>query len=289
MPLPAPRHRFASTHARAACARTGYGHSTPTTYAGKLFCMGYALTGIPLTLVMFQAIGERLNTFVAFTIIHLKRCMKLRSTEVSQTNLIIVGLGLCAIVTTGGAFMFSFYERWSYFDSLYYCLITLTTIGFGDYVALQNSETTEQNPYYIVLSLVFIFTGLTVVGAAMNLLVLRFLTMNTEDEKREEAEAQAAAQIAVRLDGDVITANGSIISGGGGGGELATDYSDAASTCSCSCYGRTAGKQTRYKVTRSPGRISHLLQMQTFRSREDVYSTIQDCGDEPQSPTRASV
>lgn len=37
--------------------------------------------------------------------------------------------------------------------------------------------------------------------------------MNTEDERRDEAEAINAALEAVRLEGDVITANGSIISG----------------------------------------------------------------------------
>lgn len=39
----------------------GYGHSTPTTIAGKLFTMCYAMIGIPLGLVMFQSIGERVN------------------------------------------------------------------------------------------------------------------------------------------------------------------------------------------------------------------------------------
>jgi hypothetical protein len=26
---------------------------------------------------------------------------------------------------------------WSYFNAIYYCFVTLTTIGFGDFVALQ--------------------------------------------------------------------------------------------------------------------------------------------------------
>lgn len=38
---------------------SGYGHSTPSTIGGKIFCMFYALAGIPLGLVMFQSIGER--------------------------------------------------------------------------------------------------------------------------------------------------------------------------------------------------------------------------------------
>lgn len=39
----------------------GYGHSTPATVGGKLFTMCYAMVGIPLGLVMFQSIGERVN------------------------------------------------------------------------------------------------------------------------------------------------------------------------------------------------------------------------------------
>ncbi|VDK54404.1 unnamed protein product [Gongylonema pulchrum] len=44
----------------------GYGHSTPNTTLGKLFCMIFALAGIPLGLIMFQSIGERVNTAIAF-------------------------------------------------------------------------------------------------------------------------------------------------------------------------------------------------------------------------------
>ena len=57
--------------------------------------------------------------------------------KVNQTELVCVGGALAVLVITCGAALFTHYESWSYFDSIYYCVITLTTIGFGDYVALQ--------------------------------------------------------------------------------------------------------------------------------------------------------
>ena len=236
----------------------GYGHSCPKTVGGKIFCMFYALAGIPLNIVMFQSVGERLNTFVTYLLKTGKKCLKMRSAEVSQTNLIMICMNLSSIVLAGGAAAFSVYEGWSFLDSFYYCFITLTTIGFGDYVALQKNSMLQTRPEYVAFSLIFILFGLTVVSAAMNLLVLRFLTMNTEDERKDELEAAAAARSAVRLEGDVITANGSVISG-----QLENpEYSDLTSVCSCSCYNfRSRGKH-RYTVTRSPGKISHLLPMQ---------------------------
>ncbi|KAJ8321615.1 hypothetical protein KUTeg_000086 [Tegillarca granosa] len=183
----------------------GYGHSTPKTVGGKLFCMGYALAGIPLCIIMFQSVGERLNTFVTFLLKQIKKCFRMKNTEVSQTDLIFVTMNLSTIILTTGALAFSTFEGWDYVESLYYCFITLTTIGFGDYVALQKNNMVQEQPHYFAFSILFILVGLTVISAAMNLLVLRFLTMNTEDERRDELEAAAAAQHAVRLDGDVIT------------------------------------------------------------------------------------
>ncbi|XP_076325915.1 two pore potassium channel protein sup-9-like isoform X2 [Tachypleus tridentatus] len=245
----------------------GYGHSTPATWGGKTFCMFYALAGIPLGLVMFQSIGERLNTFVAYLLKTAKRCLKMKNTEVTETNLICLVSILSTLLMTTGAAVFSRYEYWNYFDAFYYCFITLTTIGFGDYVALQKESALQNKPEYVAFSLVFILFGLSVVSAGMNLLVLRFLTMNTEDERRDEVEAQTAAQEAVRLEGDIITANGSVISCHG---PDASEFEDISSVCSCTCYSRKRISKHKHPLPPSSNKNNvYLFPCNDSRSADD--------------------
>lgn len=166
----------------------GYGHAAPSTDAGKAFCMGYALLGIPLTLVMFQSLGERINTFVRFLLHKAKKCIGLRRPEVSMANMVFIGFFSCISTLCLGAAAFSHYEGWSFFHAFYFCFITLTTIGFGDYVALQKDNALQNDPHYVAFSFVYILMGLTVIGAFLNLVVLRFMTMNTEDERRDAVQ-----------------------------------------------------------------------------------------------------
>ena len=72
---------------------------------------------------------------------------------------------------------------------MYYCFTTLTTIGFGDFVALQQDNALETKPEYVTFALFFIVFGLAIIAALLNLMVLKFMTMNTEDEKKDEAQA----------------------------------------------------------------------------------------------------
>jgi potassium channel subfamily K protein len=65
----------------------------------------------------------------------------------------------------------------------------LTTIGFGDFVALQQDNSLEKKPEYVTFALFFIMFGLAIIAASLNLMVLKFMTMNTEDEKRDVQEA----------------------------------------------------------------------------------------------------
>ncbi|XP_042359709.1 potassium channel subfamily K member 3a [Plectropomus leopardus] len=233
----------------------GYGHAAPSTYGGKVFCMLYALLGIPLTLVMFQSVGERINTFVRYLLHRLKKCLGMRRTEVSMANMVIIGFISCMSTLCVGALAFSHFEGWSFFHAYYYCFITLTTIGFGDYVALQNEQALQTKPEYVAFSFIYILTGLAVIGAFLNLAVLRFMTMNAEDEKRDAEQrallahnGQAGGHINCSIDPGSSSSTpsgcggGSAVGGSGGGAAsrgLRNVYAEVLhfqSMCSCLWY-----------------------------------------------------
>ena len=69
----------------------------------------------------------------------------------------------------------SFQEGWSLFDAQYYTFITLSTIGFGDFVALQNNKALQFEPGYVACSFIFLLLGLASLSSSINLLVLRFV------------------------------------------------------------------------------------------------------------------
>lgn len=215
-------------------APSGYGHAAPSTDSGKVFCMFYALLGIPLTLVMFQSLGERINTFVRYLLHQAKKCLAMRHTEVSMANMVTVGFFSCMSTLCVGAAAFSHCEGWSFLHAFYFCFITLTTIGFGDYVALQSEQALQNKPEYVAFSFIYILTGLAVIGAFLNLAVLRFMTMNAEDEKRDAEQrallghnGQAGGH--VRCSADQASCS-SAASGCGGGGSAVGGSGGGAAT-----------------------------------------------------------
>lgn len=63
---------------------------------------------------------------------------ELKQPKMPKQEVVRVPITVCLIMVTGyinlGAVLFTLWEDWSYFDSSYFCFITLSTIGFGDIV-----------------------------------------------------------------------------------------------------------------------------------------------------------
>ncbi|RNA40536.1 Two pore potassium channel sup-9 [Brachionus plicatilis] len=194
-----------------ALALIGYGHSTPNTNIGKLFCIIYILFGIPISLIMFQSVGERLNGFLKYTLRKIKlasfRFYKFKNKNVSNKDLIVTEFMLTLVLVVTASYIFSVYEGWSYFDAIYYSFITLTTIGFGDFVPLQKNNYLKYNPIYVAFTIFFIITGLTILASSTNLLVLYLVNINSEEKLRKRIwlKMKKQEQIQKMLIGDVIS------------------------------------------------------------------------------------
>lgn len=111
----------------------GYGHLSPSTTPGRLFCILYAMIGIPLTGILLAAIGGHYSQRL---VRGLQRARKDRHSRIAlvltATKCLLPWLFVFLVVPAG---FFMWLEEWSFVESFYYCFITLSTIGFGDYVA----------------------------------------------------------------------------------------------------------------------------------------------------------
>ena len=71
-----------------------------------------------------------------------------------------------------GAFIFSKWENWSFTEGFYFCFITLTTIGFGDYVPGDAVKITDSSDVQFkpIFSVLFIFLGIALCCMSFNLI-----------------------------------------------------------------------------------------------------------------------
>lgn len=126
----------------------GYGNLAPTNRLSRILMIFYGLIGIPMNGILLTQLGE------FFGRVFVKAHEKYKSYKHGRDNYYPRKLttfetgkaGLAAQIFAHllpgfvmfiffPAFLFSHYEGWSYEEAVYYAFVTLTTIGFGDYVA----------------------------------------------------------------------------------------------------------------------------------------------------------
>ncbi|CAK7310137.1 Potassium channel subfamily K member 17 [Vulpes lagopus] len=111
----------------------GYGNLSPRTMAARLFCIFFALVGIPLNLVVLNRLGHLMQQ-------GMHRCARrlggtwqdpAKARWLVGSSTLLSGLLFFLLLPP---LLFCHMEGWSYVESFYFAFITLSTVGFGDYV-----------------------------------------------------------------------------------------------------------------------------------------------------------
>ncbi|KAG7478906.1 potassium channel subfamily K member 6-like [Solea senegalensis] len=138
----------------------GYGHTTPLSDTGKAFSIVYALLGVPFTMLVLTACVQRLMYPLVLAPVGLlqRSGMEPRSATAVHFLLLLLMVVLCFLLAP--AAIFSLLEvSWSFLDGVYFCFISLCTIGLGDFVpGTQPGQ--QYRPLYQVSVMVYLFVGL---------------------------------------------------------------------------------------------------------------------------------
>ncbi|XP_037700473.1 potassium channel subfamily K member 17 [Choloepus didactylus] len=117
----------------------GYGNLSPRTVAARLFCIFFALVGIPLNLVVLNRLAHLMQRGVHRCACRLGGTWQdpAKAWWLAGSGALLSGLLLFLLLPP---LLFSHMEGWSYMESFYFAFITLSTVGFGDYVIGMNNN-----------------------------------------------------------------------------------------------------------------------------------------------------
>ncbi|EPB71431.1 Ion channel [Ancylostoma ceylanicum] len=154
----------AMLYAQTICTTIGYGHLYPSTVAGRVFTMIYAIFGIPLVLSILDDLD--LDIFdlpipIAITVV-------------------ISWIFICSAT-------FCIWEHdWDYFVAFYFFFISLSTIGLGDITPTQ--------PKYLLMLFIYIIIGLSLVSMCINLIQAK-LERTYEAGRMQQLELEASGML----------------------------------------------------------------------------------------------
>ncbi|KAM9496741.1 potassium channel subfamily K member 2b isoform 2-T2 [Clarias gariepinus] len=166
----------------------GFGNISPHTEGGRIFCIVYALLGIPLFGFLLAGVGDQLGTIFGKGIAKVEKMIV--KWNVSQTKIRVISTVLfilfgCLLFVTLPAIIFKNIEGWSALEAIYFVVITLTTIGFGDFVA--GGSEVEYLDYYKPVVWFWILVGLAYFAAVLSMIGdwFRVISKKTKEEVGE--------------------------------------------------------------------------------------------------------
>ncbi|GGM38817.1 hypothetical protein GCM10012275_07150 [Longimycelium tulufanense] len=77
---------------------------------------------------------------------------------------------LCGLILLGGTAFYTQAEHWSVLDALYFCVMTLTTVGYGDFTPVTSGGK--------IFAILFTLTGVGVFGSLLLTLAGHLIASN---------------------------------------------------------------------------------------------------------------
>ncbi|UMM23063.1 hypothetical protein L5515_003961 [Caenorhabditis briggsae] len=177
----------------------GYGNIAPRTALGRAASVIYAIVGIPLVLAILSKCGKWMTTSLSVSWqqhrLRIKEKAKkttnrLRGKKIkaklealetgnpmglegleeleleSRTIPIWLALLICVVYVCGCSSLFLLWEtRWTFFTSLYFFCISLSTIGLGDIV--------PDKPHMFIIMFVLVIVGLSIVSMFISVVQIK--------------------------------------------------------------------------------------------------------------------
>jgi len=122
----------------------GYGYpvGTPSTDYGKIILICYATLGIPMFIILITKLSKflgkrsrqmysKISYFIKYQI---KKEEQKETNKNKQVPLTVVLLMVVGYLSLGAVIFTNLENGWSFMSAVYFCFVTLATIGFGDLV-----------------------------------------------------------------------------------------------------------------------------------------------------------